>query len=69
MYPSETAFARITGTTNRPTTLEQLQIPSDDRIQIADGINLTKSADEVAATLKEKVPDIATVTHVFFTGK
>ncbi|KAK7230080.1 hypothetical protein V2G26_002250 [Clonostachys chloroleuca] len=68
MYPSETAFARITGTTNRPTTLEQLQIPSDDRIQIADGINLTKSADEVAATLKEKVPDIATVTHVFFTA-
>lgn len=69
VYPSSTAFKRITGTTNRPFTLQQAQIPEDDRIQIVSGVNLTKSEDEVAATLRQSVPDIDTVSHVFFTGK
>ncbi|KAH6976608.1 hypothetical protein EDB80DRAFT_783846 [Ilyonectria destructans] len=67
-YPSATTFTRITGTTNRPLTLEQAQIPSDHRIQLVSGINLTKSVDEVIAQLKEKIPDIDTVSHVFFTA-
>lgn len=69
VYPSRTAFTRITGTTNRPTTVESLRIPSDDRIQIASGIDLTKTVDEVATTLQEKIPDVNTITHVFFTGE
>lgn len=69
IYPTPTTFNRITGTTSRPFSLERAQIPSDERIKIASGINLLKSADEVAATLKEKVDDISTVTHVFFTGE
>lgn len=69
VYPSPSAFARITGTTNRPTSVKQLQIPQDDRIQLASGIDLTKSVDEVVSTLKEKVPSIDTVSHVFFTGE
>ncbi|KAF4956390.1 hypothetical protein FSARC_11592 [Fusarium sarcochroum] len=68
VYPSPTAFARITGTTNRPTSIGQLQIPEDDRIQLASGIDLTKSVDEVVAALKEKVPHVDTVSHVFFTA-
>ncbi|KAL7757111.1 hypothetical protein ACKLNR_014104 [Fusarium oxysporum f. sp. zingiberi] len=68
VYPSRTAFARITGTTNRPTSIGQLQIPHDDRIQLASGIDLTKSVNEVVATLREKVPHIETVSHVFFTA-
>lgn len=67
-YPSPTTFARITGTTNRPLTLEQAQIPSDERIKLVSGVNLTNPVDEVVVALKEKVPDIDTVTHVFFTG-
>ncbi|UPK89983.1 hypothetical protein LCI18_000918 [Fusarium solani-melongenae] len=67
IYPSPTAFACITGTTNRPTSIGQLQIPDDDRIQLASGIDLTKSVDEVVAALKEKVPHVDTVSHVFFT--
>lgn len=68
-YPSPTTFSRITGTTNRPMTLEQAQLPADPRLQIASGIDFTKSVDEAARSLKEKIPDVDTVTHVFFTGK
>jgi hypothetical protein len=68
-YPATTTFERITAVTRRPFTLEQAQIPKDDRIIIASGVDLTKTADEVSAALREKVPDIHTVTHVFFTGQ
>ena len=68
IYPSPMAFTRITGTTNRPTSIDQLHIPQDNRIQLASGIDLTKSVDEVVAALKAKVPHIDTVSHVFFTG-
>ncbi|KAF4549239.1 Hypothetical protein D9617_22g065840 [Elsinoe fawcettii] len=68
IYPSQTSFTRITGTTNRPFTLKQAQIPADDRIKTASGINLTKPVNEIVATLKGKVADIDTVTHVFFTA-
>ncbi|KAH6974669.1 hypothetical protein EDB80DRAFT_830835 [Ilyonectria destructans] len=68
VYPSATTFTRITGTTNRPLTLEQAQIPSDDRIQLIPGIDLTKTVEEVALQLKEKIHDIDTVSHVFFTA-
>lgn len=65
-YPTTSTFKRITAVTRRPFTLEQAQIPQDDRITIASGIDLTKSASEVASALKEKVPDIDSVSHVFF---
>ncbi|KAM0489474.1 hypothetical protein ACHAP8_012537 [Fusarium lateritium] len=68
VYPSPTTFARITGTVNRPKTVEQLELPQDERFQLASGIDLTKSLDEVIAALKAKVEDIETVSHVFFTA-
>lgn len=68
-YPTPTTFSRITGTTNRPFTLEQAHIPQDPRVQIASGIDFTKPVETVAKTLKEKIPDVGSVTHVFFTGK
>lgn len=68
-YPSPTAFARITGTTNRPMTLEQAHLPADPRLQIASGVDFTKSVDEAARSLREKIADVDTVTHVFFTGE
>lgn len=69
VYPTPTTFARITGTTNRPFSLEQAGIPQDPRMQIASGIDFTKSVDAVVKALKEKIPDVASVSHVFFTGK
>ena len=67
-YPTTTTFQRITAVTRRPFTLEQAQIPQDDRITIASGVDLTKTAKVVSATLEEKLSDIDTVTHVFFAG-
>jgi hypothetical protein len=68
-YPSPSTFARITGTTNRPLTLEKAQIPDDNRIRLVSGVDFTKSVNEVVAQLQAKIPDVDTVTHVFFTGK
>ncbi|ETS77226.1 hypothetical protein PFICI_11100 [Pestalotiopsis fici W106-1] len=68
VYPSATSFARITGTTNRPLSLEQAQLPRDDRVQLVHGVDLTKSVDQVVRSLKDKIADVHTVTHVFFTA-
>lgn len=68
-YPTATTFKRITAVTRRPFNLEQALIPQDDRITIASGVDLMKTADEVASALKEKVSDIDSVSHVFFTGR
>ncbi|KAL1858734.1 hypothetical protein Daus18300_009868 [Diaporthe australafricana] len=67
-YPTETTFSRITGTTNRPFTLEQAHIPQDPRVRIASGIDFTKPVGEVVKTLREKIPDVDSVSHVFFTA-
>lgn len=68
-YPTPTTFARITGTTNRPLTLEQARLPADDsRLTLVSGIDFTRAVDEVAAALRDKVPDVETVSHVFYTG-
>jgi hypothetical protein len=68
LYPSPDTFHRITGTTNRPLSLEKAQIPPDPRVRLVSGIDFTKSVEEVRETLREKIPDVDTVTHVFFTG-
>lgn len=67
-YPTPTTFNRITGTTNHPLSLQQAQLPEDKRLSIVSGIDLTKPVEEVADSLKEKIQDIDSVTHVFFTG-
>lgn len=67
-YPTATYFSHITGTTNRPLSLEKTQIPADSRIKLVSGIDFTKSVEEVAELLKEKVPSVETISHVFFTG-
>jgi hypothetical protein len=45
-YPNAAAFKRITAVARRPFSLEQAQIPPDDRIIIASGVDLTTSADD-----------------------
>ncbi|GKT65446.1 sirQ protein [Colletotrichum tofieldiae] len=67
-HPTPTTFKRITGTTNRPLTLEQAQLPADDRLHIASGIDFTKSVDEVALSLKQRIPDADSISHVFYTA-
>ncbi|KAI7153927.1 hypothetical protein KC349_g8017 [Hortaea werneckii] len=65
-YPTSTAFSRITAITNRPYSLQQAQVPQDDRIVIASGVDLRKTPEQVAEAIRSKVSDAETVTHVFF---
>jgi nucleoside-diphosphate-sugar epimerase len=67
-YPDPTAFSRITGLSNRPLTLEQAQLTADPRLNLVNGIDLTKPVSKVAQLLKEKVEDARSITHVFFTA-
>ncbi|KAH7317445.1 hypothetical protein BKA65DRAFT_515929 [Rhexocercosporidium sp. MPI-PUGE-AT-0058] len=67
-YPTKTTFSRITGTTNRPFSLQQARISPDPRINLVSGIDFTKSVPEVVKLLREKLPDVDTVSHVFFTA-
>lgn len=62
-YPSPSAFDRITALTNRPITGEMLW-PKSDKLQVVSGIDLL--GDNVVQEMKERVPDITAVTHVFF---
>lgn len=68
-YPSSDFWSRITGTTNRPFSFKQARIPEEERIKLVHGIDLTADVKQVEKQLREKVVDIDTVTHVFFTGK
>lgn len=69
-YPTPTTFDKITGMTNRPMTKEKALLPeNENRVRLISGIDFTRRIDEVKDLLKEKVPDINTVTHVIYTGK
>ena len=67
-YPTPTAFARITGLSNRPLTIEQAYLPQDSRLRLINGVDLTKPVSEVVQMLEDKVEDAQTISHVFFTG-
>ncbi|KAJ4346138.1 hypothetical protein N0V95_005691 [Ascochyta clinopodiicola] len=67
-YPTPTSFARITGLSNRPLTLEEAYLPQDSRLNLVNGVDLTKSVPEVVQMLTEKVDEARTISHVFFTA-
>ncbi|KAK1636159.1 hypothetical protein BDP81DRAFT_450094 [Colletotrichum phormii] len=69
-YPTPTTFVRITGTTNRALTLEEARLPTDDpRLAIVSGIDFTRGVDDVAAVMRETIPDKETVSHVSYTER
>ncbi|RDW86259.1 uncharacterized protein DSM5745_02901 [Aspergillus mulundensis] len=63
-------FSRITAILNRPVSESDLHLPpAPDRpaLEIASGINLLQgTAGDLAKQLKEKVPDVESITHVFY---
>ena len=67
-YPSKSSFTRISAQTNRPLSKKNALIPDDDRINLFNGVDFTKSVEEVKKLFQEKVKGIDTVTHVYFTG-
>ena len=68
-YPSENAFDKVTALTNRPITEEMLW-PESKKLQIVSGINLLteKGLEGLEKEMTERIPDVDTVTHMFFFG-
>ena len=69
-YPSEDAFEKVTALTNRPLT-ENILWPESKKLQVISGINLltNKGQEGLEKEMKDKIPSIETVTHVFFFGR
>ena len=67
-FPSSSTFAKVTGLTNRPLSLEDSKLPRDDRLQLISGIDLTGPVDDVVASMKRKIDGVGSVTHVIFTA-
>ncbi|KAH6693850.1 hypothetical protein F5X68DRAFT_248319 [Plectosphaerella plurivora] len=69
--PATNTFSKITAAVNRSVVEPEMHWPSAGPgrpdLQIATGVNLRQgSADELAAQLREEVPGIESVTHVFY---
>lgn len=67
-FPTPQTFQRVTALTNRPLSHEDSLLPSDPRLHLASGVDLTQPVATVEAALKEKVGQVENVTHVFFTA-
>lgn len=69
-YPDNTRWDKVTALTNRPLSIEVSQWPNKDNLQIVSGIDLLKgSIEELMGVMKEKIPDVENVTHVFYYGE
>jgi len=66
-YPSKTTFSRVSALTNRPLSREASQWPEDPRLFTASDIDVLKgSQHDLETTLRERIPEIETVTQFFF---
>lgn len=73
-YPTEGSFSKVTALVHRPLTITESYWPSPSAsrpaLELVSNINLTEgTVEEFTALLKEKVKDIANVTHVFYFGQ
>lgn len=72
-YPSPNTFSKITALVNRPLKLEDsfwpVEAPERPKLELIPGVNLLCDDEEFENTLKEKVPDVSGITHVFYFGK
>ena len=66
-YPHKDTFTKVSALVNRPLTREMALWPDDPRLQIVSGIDLLKGDQKgLEEAIKEKVPDVDTVTQVYF---
>jgi hypothetical protein len=66
-YPEKNVWKRVHALTNRPLSQEQSQWPKDPRLNIVSGIDLLEGSQEaLESTIKERIPDVAEVTHVYY---
>ena len=67
-YPSTSTFSRVIALTNRPRSLAECSLPQDPRIELYSGIDLRGSLDQVLGTMKEKIPNLNEITHMYYCG-
>lgn len=71
-YPTEGTFTRVTALVNRPLNLETCFWPkatdSAPELNLISGINLLSTDEELEATLKERVANVGSITHVYYFG-
>lgn len=72
-YPASGVFTKVTALSNRTLGNENSfwpkTGPDTPQLRIVDGIDLTKgTADEMKDVLRERVPDIQDVTHIYYFG-
>ncbi len=68
-YPDDEHWDKVTAITNRPLSLEVSLWPENDSLQIVSGINLLEgSTEDLMSVMKEQIPDVEHVTHVFYYG-
>ncbi|KAI1853649.1 hypothetical protein JX266_001633 [Neoarthrinium moseri] len=70
-YPEKGTFTKVTALCNRPLREENafwpVGGPGKPSLQIVDGIDLTSGTmAEVRETLKSRIPDIESVTHIYY---
>ncbi|RDH35148.1 hypothetical protein BDQ94DRAFT_168820 [Aspergillus welwitschiae] len=65
-YPTRSTFSRVIGLTHRPQTRGQLGLPDDPRLEVYSGINLRGSLDKVMTQMRETIPQLDQVTHVYY---
>lgn len=72
-YPTEGTFSKVTALVNRPLDLGKCfwpkAAPPAPELDLVSGIDLLCTDEEFEATLKEKVADAASITHVYYFGK
>ncbi|KAI1500240.1 hypothetical protein F5X99DRAFT_386906 [Biscogniauxia marginata] len=66
-YPKKGIWGKAHALTNRPLPRESSYWPDDPRLNIVSGIDiLGGSQDDLEKAIKEKIPDVNQVTHVFY---
>jgi len=66
-FPSADAFSKVTALTNRPLPAEVAQWPESDKLQVVSGLDLLKGDQSaLERTMRERVKDLDSVTHVYF---
>lgn len=68
-YPSKDTWEGVYALTNRELSREASCWPDDPRLNIVSGIDLLQGTQEdLEETLKQKVPHVDKVTHVYYLG-